>query len=245
MAKEKVKFKRSKFGGNVYKAVANQVRADWQADQLALKHQEGALSDQKYINGLTNLLAQYQKGTGTSIDIQAERAGVAQQIAESYVEERGVERAEFLDKAMIDWTRAQTEFAQGMISDAEYRDALDLYEQAVTDKAPVAGPKKLTQSVLSGKFFDQYKSGRIRNIMREKQIKNIWREVTGEGPGRERRKRMAGGEAGLGFLRQKAEIEQREATRNLAAEQRALEELKSELGRLPTPQEIRNRAYGT
>lgn len=248
MAKEK-KFKRSAFdptsgqSSSFFNAVATQVRADFEKDKLAKQHSSGELDDKGYINGLKQLAQNYRKGTGLRSEVQAERIGAAQQVAGNYQTERTQAQTEFADKALAEFNTATADYAAGLITQAEYTQKRDLYNEAIRGTAPIPQASKLTKQVLGGKFWDQYQSGRVRNMMREKQIKALNQEVFGQKIEQSKLKELAGSEATLGYIGQQLQVE-KGVTRDLNKEREALASLTKTLGRLPTKEEIDKQVYG-
>lgn len=235
-------FERTRGGASVLQAAAIQVRADFQRDRLNQKHQEGQLSDKELIQGLTGLAKDYRRGTVLRRDIRSERTGAAQQVATTIIGQREENQVEFLDQAQGRWANAQNMFAQGQMGQAQFDNERKLYDSALTGRSEIPGQKKVVRQVLSGKAFDRYKSGRVRSIMREKQIKALLKQE-GQEVNKSTVREFAGSEGTIPFMRSQIEADKAPA-RNLESERTALSELTKELGRLPTQEEINTRVYG-
>lgn len=249
MAKN-VKFKRSTFdptigaGSALYGAAAIQVMANWKQEQLNSEHASGSISDEEYVKGLKTLTQDYRKGTGLQQGLRSATVGAAQQVASGYQAEREQAAVAFADEALSTFNKATSDYAAGLINEAEYTQQRDLYNQAIKGTAPVPQMGKVTKQVLKGKFWDQYKSGRVRNLMREKQIKGLYKDVYGNKISKPELKTLAGGEGTLGYIKQQL-ITDKGVARDLAKEQAALSELIKTLGRLPTTKEINDYVYGS
>ena len=231
-------------------AAGLQVRVDFEKNKLAKRHAAGKLSDKKYLGQLQDLAQQYRKGSGVRGTVRETILGAVGGpggIVESYEAERKAELDRYQDNAQRDWNEALREYALGNITETELNQTKVYYDEAMTGRAKVPKPKKLTQLALSGKLFNQYKSGRMRKLAREKGIRGDIRDIYGDEFGRKevrkRARKLAGTEGTRRAIRAQVQAE-KGITRDLKAEQEALGRLVDKLGRLPTHEEIRQEAYG-
>lgn len=248
MKKEKV-FQRSTYdpatqkSSLVFKAAATQVRADFKKDILAQQHAAGKINDHQYIKGLKQLTNDYRKGTGLRRDIRSETIGAAQNVATSGLAQVQENATKFADQALARWNAASQQYAVGQLSPEEYQREHQLYTDSLSGVRSEPTLQDTTQEVLKGKYWDQYKSGRVRNIMREKQIKGIFKAVTGDKIDKQQLNELAGSEGNLNYINSLI-LTDKGITRDLGKEQETLKKLKKQLGRLPTRAELNAAVYG-
>lgn len=248
MDKNKV-FQRSAYDPNtqqssaVFKAAATQVRANFKADRLAQTHAAGRINDHQYIKGLQELTQQYRKYTGLRRDLRTNTVGAAQQIASGGIAQTQENQKKFADQALSRWNQATQSYAVGQLSPEEYQREHQLYTDSLSGLRSEPTVQDTTQQVLQGKYWDQYKSGRVRNIMREKQIKGIFKAVTGNKIAKSQLKELAGSEGNVNYINSLI-LADKGITRDLGKEQATLKTLKKQLGRLPTRAELNAAVYG-
>lgn len=242
-------FKRSTYdptigaGTALYQAAAEQVKANFKQDQLDAQHASGKINDEDYIQRLKTLTQDYRKGTGLRRELRSATVGAAQQVAGNYQTAITEEQRAFADEALSRFNKATSDYAAGLITESQYTQERDLYNQAITGKRSTPQASTVTQQVLNGKFWDQYQSGRVRNIMREKQIKALYKDVMGAKIGKPKLNTLAGSEGSLDYLKQQL-ITEKGVPRDLNKERDAIPVLTKTLGRLPTNQEINDYVYG-
>ncbi len=227
----------------VFKAAATQVRANYKADRLEQLHSAGHINDHKYIKELKNLTQEYRKGTGLHRELRSETVGAAQGVAAAGINQVAENKVQFSDEALATWNAATSAYATGSISPEQYQQAHQLYLDSLSGQRAAPTPQEVTKQVLQGKYWDQYKSGRVRNIMREKQIKGVFKAVTGDKIDPNQLHTLAGGEGSLNYINSQI-LNDAGKTRDLGKEQIALQDLKKKLGRLPTRAEINAQVYG-
>lgn len=160
-----------------FDAVSSQVRADWEMTKLDTKKSAGKLSDKEYIKGLQKLQKNYAKGTGLRQSVHEKVLTGAQEIAENYRQERMNMQEKATDEAQMTWNTALEQYALGEITSAQLAQVKNYYLSATTTSAKIPSEQKLVRKITGGKFWDQYKSGKMRNIKREKQIKNLYNQA--------------------------------------------------------------------
>jgi len=238
-------FKFDETGATVAYAAANQVEVDFKLDRLNQQHQSGKINDKQLIKGMEKLRQNIKKGPqglGLRRDVRAEQVGAAQTIAGQRIADVGERQTEFLDDALRRWNEAQSGFTSGELSQDEFETEKDLYTSALEGKREEPTERGLVKKILKGKAFDRYKSGRMRSIQREKQIRQI-SKAEGADLGRGDVRKLAAGEGNLPFIRKQVRADKSQA-RDLEKERSVISELSSELGRLPTSQEVKERVYG-
>lgn len=228
---------------SVFDAAATQVRADFAKDTLAEQHNSGKINDQQYVQGLQGLAKQYRQGIGIERGITSAAVGAAQQVAANYIQDVQESQKKFLDEAATRWNKAMDDYAVGAISDTQFKQESRLYREALSGQRAIPDEQKTTAAVLSGKQWNQYKSGRVKDIVREKQLKAIYKKVVGKDANANTVDALAGSEGTKKYIEKELRADFK-VKRDIGKERAALNILVKKLGRLPTKAEIDKQAYG-
>lgn len=154
-------------------------------DKLNLQKRTGELNDIEYINELrgfqNRLRGTYSRdsvGDVRELEQQAQE-NFAKQRFDDYTEElqRGLRTT--LSAAEIKFAKVKDDYEKGKISDQAYQAQRDLFFNVQKELENFRLPKYSFEAFQPTAKINTYKSGRMRNIERERQIRNMFRQKFG------------------------------------------------------------------
>lgn len=187
---------------SIFGAAGKQVRTNYELYKLDNKKSKGEISDKEYITELQRLQGRYATGTGLRQAVTEKVVTGAQTIADTYQQERQIQQQKMQDEAATRWNVALDSFALGQITAEEFAAEKNYYMSAMTTVAKVPTMQDLVQKITGGKFWDQYKSGKMRTIKREKQIKEMYNQIWGQDIEKKRLKQLSSSEMSLETIKQ-------------------------------------------
>ena len=162
---------------------------DKAVSNLQFQKDKGELTDIEFINSLKRLQERQKGGffkegaeSAEELGQQAEEA-VAKQAYQDFVDQqkRGIQKT--LDTADIKFAQVQDDFEKGKIGEDAYKAQKDAYFNLQRNRADLEAsiPKFSFQQFRRGSELNQYSSGRLRDIERERQIRKDFQSVFGQG----------------------------------------------------------------
>lgn len=238
-------------GAFQYNAMRRQVLTDWKRDDLASKYQQKSISGDQYMQGLSDLLKKNREGSVIERDLESAIIGVAQQEYEDFTKDEQEAIQKMTQEVDLEWARVQREFADGNMSVPEFKERQKKYEEYHRGLIDMEIPEFEFGKFGPGAERPTGPQGRM------KAIDELFRKVLGRPAGKGPSDYVTGKfrYAPLPWVEKTLELseEGRKKTgafysyglpRNLSAEQQSVGSLVSQLGRLPSPEEVNAIVYG-
>lgn len=162
---------------------------DKTVSDLQTKKNQGNITDLQFINQLQSLSDKYRKsfvgadavGQVSDLKNQAQQA-VAQQIYNDYIATQKSQIQKTLDAADLQYAAAKDDYTQGRINRDQFMKQQDQYFALQKNRADFEStlPKFSYAQFAPGKALNTYASGRMRDIERERQIREAYQSTFGK-----------------------------------------------------------------
>lgn len=152
------------------------------------KQKRGELSDLQFLNALKSI-ANRQKGgfnpeaaAGVQDLAQQQSEAISKQVYNDYIETQKRNIQKTLDAADVKFAAVQEDFNKGRISEPAYMAQRNAYFELQKNKADLENllPKYSYQQFQPGAPLNTYQSGRLRDIERERQIRDAFKSTFGK-----------------------------------------------------------------
>ena len=162
---------------------------DQAVGDLQTKKNMGNITDAQFIQQLQDLANRQSQGfTGPEapkqvLDLQNQaKQAVAQQLYNDYIAQQKAEIQKTLDSADLQYAKAQDDYTQGRINRDEFVRQRDVYFNLQKNRADLENtlPKFSYQQFAPGTALNTYASGRMRDIERERQIRDAYQQTFGK-----------------------------------------------------------------
>lgn len=161
---------------------------DRNVERLQDKQRRGELSDMQFLDALSSLANRQRGGfnreaaSGVEELAQQQREAISKQVYNDYIDTQKRNIQKTLDAADIKFAAVQDDFEKGKINEQAYLAQRDAYFELQKNKADLEAtlPKYSYDQFKPGAVLNTYKSGRLRDIERERQIRDSFKNTFGK-----------------------------------------------------------------
>lgn len=161
---------------------------DSTVEKLQQQKRLGQVTDEQFLNSLVNLQQRQRAGSNVSaaqgvgdLELQ-QREAIAKQIYNDFIEGQKANIQKTLDTADVKFAQVQDDFEKGKINLDQYRLQRDAYFAIQKNKSQLesALPKYSYDQFNKENKLNTYASGRLRDVERERQIRQSFHDVFGQ-----------------------------------------------------------------